>query len=107
MSRERKPITSQPGLEIEELDVPARDGYGIKVRCYRPSKQTERLPLLVYMHGGGWVTGSLETDDRSCRALVASLPLIVLNVEYRLAPEHKFPIGFEDSFDVVKWLRAG
>lgn len=58
------------------------------------------------MHGGGWVTGSLETDDLLCRRLARELPLVVLNVEYRLAPEFPFPVGVEDCFDVVKWVLA-
>ena len=106
MSRERKSITPQPGLDITELDVPARDGHQIRVRTYRQSATKVRpLPLFIYVHGGGYVTGGLETDDGSCRAIAAEVPLVVLSVEYRLAPEHPFPTGFEDCYDVVKWVR--
>ncbi|KAJ5098495.1 alpha/beta-hydrolase [Penicillium argentinense] len=61
------------------------------------------LPLLIYLHGGGYVTGGQETDDKACRALAPQIPVLALNVEYRLVTEHPFPIGFEDSFDVVRW----
>lgn len=105
MSRERKPIAPQAGLEIAELDVPARDGHSIRVRTYRQST-TKGLPhpLFIYIHGGGYVTGGLETDDATCRAIAAEVPLVVLSVEYRLAPEHPFPTGFEDCHDVVQWV---
>ncbi|KAI1038858.1 hypothetical protein LB503_007603 [Fusarium chuoi] len=58
------------------------------------------------MHGGGYVTGGLETDDVTCRALALEILVVVASVEYRLAPEHKFPVGFEDSFDVVRWAAS-
>ncbi|KAL4873212.1 hypothetical protein BDV12DRAFT_182449 [Aspergillus spectabilis] len=107
MTRDRLPITPQPGLEIEEFDVPARDGYPIRVRSYQQSANTSAsLPLLIYFHGRGFVTGSLETDDVYCRRIASEIPIIVLNVEYRLAPEHQFPVGFEDSLDVVRWAAS-
>jgi acetyl esterase/lipase len=103
MTRDHLPITPQANLNIEEFTVSARDGHLICVRAYSQTDCTD-LPLLIYLHGGGFVTGGLETDDDSCRALAAQIPLVVLNVEYRLAPENKFPVGFEDSFDVVRWV---
>lgn len=107
MSRDRLPITPEPGLSIEEFIIPARDGYEIRIRHYRSATSTEKLPVLVYIHGGGWVTGSLEMDDPTCRRLARELPLVVLNVEYRLAPEYRFPVGIEDCYDVVKWVTSG
>lgn len=90
---------------MAEFKIPARDDYPIAVRSYRQSSlRNHGLPTLIYLHGGGYMTGGLETDDASCRAVVAQIPVMVLSVEYRLAPEHKFPVGFEDSFDVVKWV---
>lgn len=107
MSRDRLPITPEPGLLIEEFTISARDGYPIRLRHYRRTDSADKaLPMFVYIHGGGWVTGSLETDDPTCRRLARELELVVLNVEYRLAPEHKFPQGVEDCFDVVKWVRT-
>ena len=103
MTRDRLSISPQPGLDIEEFDIPARDNHPIRVRSYKRSNSTD-LPLLIYLHGGGFVTGGLETDDESCRAIAADIPVLVLNVEYRLAPEHQFPVGFEDSRDVVYWV---
>lgn len=105
MTRERKPIVPQPGIDIIEFDVPLRDGANTTLRTYRQAASANRrLPALVYMHGGGFVTGSLETDDAPCRAIAEALDLVVVNVEYRLAPEYQFPVGFEDCFDVVRWV---
>lgn len=104
MNRDRVPITPDPRLDIWELEIPVRDGTSITARCYRKTDMQNSLPILVYMHGGGYVTGGLETDDRSCRAVALSLPVLILSLDYRLAPEYKFPTGFQDSFDAVKWV---
>lgn len=103
MTRDHLPPTPQPGLDIQEFSIPARDEHPICVRAYKQPNHAN-LPLLIYLHGGGFVTGGLETDDASCRALALELPIVVLNVEYRLAPENPFPTGFKDSFDVVRWV---
>ncbi|KAJ5347071.1 uncharacterized protein N7506_000324 [Penicillium brevicompactum] len=105
MTRDHLPITPQTGLDIDEFTIPARDGHSICIRSYKQTGGTD-LALLAYLHGGGFVTGGLETDDALCRNLAAQVPLVVLNVEYRLAPENKFPVGFEDSFDVVRWVAS-
>lgn len=104
MSRARLVIQAQPGLDISELDVVARDDHPIRVRVYRKT-DSQNLPLFIYIHGGGFVTGGLETDDRYCRKIAAEVDVAVVSVEYRLAPENKFPTGFKDSYDVVKWVR--
>lgn len=105
MPRDHDPITPQEGLDIVEFDIPVRDATPITLRTYRRiANRDEALPLLVYMHGGGYVFGGLETDDSTCRAIALELGIVVVNVKYRLAPEHKFPVGFEDSFDVVRWV---
>lgn len=90
MNREHLEIIPQPELDIHEFNIPARDEYPICVRAYKQSGQTH-LPLQIYLHGGGFVTGGLEKDDASCRALAAQIPVLVLNIEYRLAPENRFP----------------
>lgn len=104
MTRDHLKITPDPDLTIYEINIPARDNHPICARVYKQSNLSNPLPLLIYLHGGGFVTGGLETDDASCRTLAKEIPLLILNVEYRLAPENPFPIGFEDSFDVVRWV---
>lgn len=102
MDRNRKPIPPDPALDISEFLIKARDNYEIRLRSYT-RKNATNVPLFLYMHGGGFVTGSLETDDKSCRAIALAVDVCVLSVEYRLAPEHQFPVGFEDCWDVLKW----
>lgn len=105
MTRARDPIVPQDGLDIQEFEVPVRDGASIRLRSYRGTSHGDAtLPLFLYMHGGGYVTGGLETDDSTCRVIALKLPILVVSVEYRLAPEHKFPVGFEDCFDIVRWV---
>lgn len=79
---------------------------GVPVRRYDPRPQAE-LHTLVYLHGGGWVVGSLETHDSTCRALAARTPCRVIAVDYRLAPENPFPAGLEDAWAVLRAVAAG
>jgi acetyl esterase len=87
---------------VEDLTLPARDGHAVPVRLYAPSK--EILPLLVYFHGGGFTIGSVATHDALCRALSHLAHCAVVSVDYRLAPEHKFPVAANDAWDAVQWL---
>lgn len=74
----------------------------IPCRLYRPSANTD-LGLLVFFHGGGWVIGDLNSHDGVCRSLANKSGHAVLSVDYRLAPEHKFPAAFDDCVAAVKW----
>ena len=105
MTRDRQPIRPQEGLNLAEFDVPARDGSPAVIRSYRQSRFSHATAVLVYMHGGGYVTGSLETDDASCRAVAMAVEITILSIEYRLAPEYKFPVGFQDCMDVIRAVR--
>jgi acetyl esterase len=93
---------------VEPLSIPAPHG-AIPARIYRPRKlrKTNGLaPGLVFFHGGGWVIGNLETHDVVCRKLAEEGELIVISVDYRLAPEHKFPAAVDDSIIATKWIAA-
>ncbi len=74
----------------------------IPCRLYRPSAKTD-LGLLVYFHGGGWTIGDLNSHDGVCRSLANKSGHAVLSVDYRLAPEHKFPAAYDDCVTTVKW----
>ena len=87
---------------VDSFTFDARDGYAVPVRLYAPS--TEKLPVLVYFHGGGFTVGSLATHDTLCRNLSQLAQCAVLSVGYRLAPEHKFPQADDDAWDAVQWL---
>jgi acetyl esterase len=79
----------------------------IPVRIYVPRggrANGQELPGVVYFHGGGWVRGSLQTVDTLCRTLANSGACVVISVDYRMAPEHKFPAPFEDSLAATRWV---
>jgi acetyl esterase len=87
---------------LQDLAVPGPAGP-IPVRVYRPAPQGE-LPVLVYFHGGGWAICSLETHDATCRQLANDAGCAVVSVDYRLAPEHRFPAAPEDCFAALEWV---
>ena len=77
----------------------------IPLRIYRPEAQ-QPLPLVLYAHGGGWVTGSLDSHDKFCRILARRLPAVVVSVDYRCAPEHVYPAALDDFATAWGWARA-
>jgi len=87
---------------VEDLFIPARDGHAIPARLYAPSR--EALPVLLYLHGGGFTIGSVATHDSLCRHLSHLAQCAVLSLDYRLAPEHKFPVAANDAWDALQWL---
>jgi acetyl esterase len=88
---------------VQDLRLPMRDGAQIGARLYRPSGDT--LPVLMYLHGGGFTIGSVDTHDILCRQLAALSGAAVLSVDYRLAPEHVFPVAANDAWDALQWLQ--
>lgn len=94
----------EPVASVEERTIPGAEGP-LAARVYRPRAEAG-LPLLVYFHGGGWVIGNLATHDGLCRALANAAGAVVLAVDYRLAPEHKFPAAAEDAYAATRWAAA-
>lgn len=91
---------------VDNASVPGPAG-AIAVRIYRPLGAGSRaLPVLVYLHGGGHVLGNLDSHDETSRHLANTAGALVVAVDYRLAPEHKFPAAAEDSFAVTQWAAA-
>jgi acetyl esterase len=90
------------GVSVESLQIPGPDGP-IAARLYIPELEQPPLPLLVYLHGGGWVRGSLDTHDNPCRFLAREAGVLVLSVDYRLAPEHKFPAAVDDAVAALRF----
>lgn len=89
--------------DVHDFRVPGR-GASIPLRVYFPEDVDGPLPALVYFHGGGWVIGGLEMADPLCRALSNETGSIIISVDYRLAPEHKFPAGLEDCYTALEWV---
>ena len=88
--------------EITDRSVPGPAGE-IPVRIYRPSTEPG-LPVVVFFHGGGWVVGDLESHDHGARAIASKAECVVVAVDYRLAPEHKFPAALDDCWAVTEWV---
>ena len=89
---------------IDNRTITARDGAQIPVRIYTPVGEGD-FPIIVYYHGGGWVLNNLNTCHASCTLLAEKTNSIVVSVEYRLAPEFKFPIPLFDAYDAFYWVK--
>jgi acetyl esterase len=103
------PLPEYAGVRVEDRAILAANGAGgreIAVRVYRPAVGDGRLPVVVFFHGGGFVVCTLETHDPYCRALATEAGVMVVSVDYRLAPEHKFPAGVEDCLAATEWVLA-
>ncbi|RMZ26805.1 hypothetical protein D0859_09135 [Hortaea werneckii] len=92
-----------PGVKETDHQVSMRDGATIACRVYAPEQASTGSPLVVIYHGGGWCIGGLENEELLCRLLTSKLGCVCVNVDYRLAPEHKFPAPVHDSLDATKW----
>ena len=90
-------------VENLTLDLPGRN---IGARFYVPKEAGETPPVVMYFHGGGWVLGSLDTHDGTCRELARASGAAVLSVDYRLAPEARYPAAAEDCYDACIWAEA-
>lgn len=88
---------------VEDISLRARDGHAMPARLYAPRSQIA-LPVLLYIHGGGFSVGSLTTHDVLCRQLSRLGHCAVVSLDYRLAPEHRFPTAVHDSWDALNWL---
>ena len=99
------------GVTTKDLTVAADDGYEIHIRVYSTAKANSASdgklrPAALYMHGGGWMIGSVQADDLYARQLALGLDHIVVSVDYRLAPEYEYPVAGNDCYSVLLWLLA-
>ena len=98
------PLNLDPAhVAIEEIAITARDGHQVKIRIYRQNEDSTGAPL-IYFHGGCWIFCNIDTHDSVCRQLCQDTGKTVFSVDYRLAPEHKFPTGIQDSYDAALWI---
>jgi len=94
-----------PDLRIEDRTVGYGDVSEIPVRIYWPPTDADTgVPVVVFYHGGGWSIGDLDTHDPVARAHAVDAEAIVVSVDYRLAPEHPFPAGIDDSWAALRWV---
>ena len=91
---------------VQDLHLPAADGTPLAARLYAPVEPAHagHLPVLLYLHGGGFCIGGLDTHDNLCRQLAARSGGAVLALDYRLAPEHRFPTAVDDAWAALRWL---
>ncbi len=95
--------------EVKDLAIPGHaseghSGHPIPARLYRPNTHITPAPVLLFFHGGGWVIGDLDTHDSACAEIARGLNMTVVSVDYRLAPEHRFPAAAEDCLAATRWL---
>jgi acetyl esterase len=103
----RPPIAGAEMASVEDRRIPGgADGAQIGVRVYKPRGGDGPFPIVAYFHGGGWVIGDLETHDHWCRTLASGVGAVVVAVDYRLAPETRFPAAAEDCFAATRWVAA-
>lgn len=95
----------EPGVTWENITIPAA-GRSIPARLYKPAQQDPKAALIVFYHFGGGVIGTIETCHCFCTILAKEIGAPVLSVEYRLAPEHRFPAGIDDAVDAFEWGAA-
>lgn len=93
-----------PLARVQDLDIPGAGNAPLRARLYAQSH--ERLPVLLYLHGGGFTIGGIETHDSLCRQLAQRSGAAVVSLAYRLAPEHRFPTAVDDSFAALQWLAS-
>jgi acetyl esterase len=91
-----------PLPRVEDIVLPGADGVALPARLYAPSADV--LPVLLYLHGGGFTVGNLETHDSLCRQLALRSGAAVIALDYRLAPEHRFPTAVDDCFAALRAL---
>lgn len=100
---EMKSLASQ--IVMQDYQIPARDGYTLEARSYRSRSAPEdiKLPLYIHFHGGGFVFGTLSSEDASCARIALNAAVTVLNVNYRHTPEYFYPTAWNDSEDALEW----
>jgi acetyl esterase/lipase len=94
------------GVASRDEFAPGAQGTAVRVRVYRPNDQPGKMPALLWIHGGGYVMGDIEQDDRLMKQLVRRIDCVAVSVDYRVAPEHPFPAPVEDCYAALKWLFA-
>lgn len=95
-------------IGMQDFSIPARDGYKIEARTYRSKSASpdDSLPLYIHLHGGGFLFGTLSSEDGNCARIATTVPVVVLNVNYRHTPEHVYPTAWNDAEDAFEWAHA-
>lgn len=94
------------GLRIEDVYLPTKDGVAIRLRIYRPLTPRGKVPAMLWVHGGGFIVGCLEQDEPRNISLACELGMVIVALDYRLAPEHPFPAALVDCYVALLWLHS-
>lgn len=97
------PLPNPVAVEVRKVIGP--DGHAIPVRIYRPATPAPHA-VMISIHGGGWVRGSLDADEYRCHFMAHHAGCAVVSVDYRMAPEHRYPTALDDCLAVTRWVRA-
>ncbi|WP_026691928.1 alpha/beta hydrolase [Peribacillus kribbensis] len=100
----RQPAALDESLSITDEVITGPDGNGLPLRIYRNRFSTETQPVLLWIHGGGYILGSIDDNDDLCMAFVKGADCVVVSVDYRLAPEHPYPAPLEDCYSALTWI---
>lgn len=99
-----RPRTVPEIAQVQDIQIPGT-AAPLRIRIYNPEPHASApQPALIFIHGGGWCLNSVESHDSVCRALATQANVVVLSVDYRLAPEHQFPAGLEDCYAAAQWI---
>ena len=94
---------SFPLIPVDDIFIPVENDK-IRIRIYNPLKE-QILPVLIFIHGGGWFAGNIETHDVFCRKIAKYAKCIMVSIDYRLAPEYKYPCALEDCREAILWVK--
>lgn len=103
--RAPRPAPIRPVEKLAHVEDLRVGQHETPVRLYRPS-ESEPVPVIIFLHGGGWVAGGLDTHDALSRRLASTTGCLVVSVDYRLAPEYPFPAGLDDVLEVLEWTHS-
>jgi acetyl esterase/lipase len=103
---EMKQLSSQ--VLIQDYSIPTRDESAIEGRSYRPvdARETEKLPVYIHLHGGGFLFGTLASEDAICARIAINSRVVVLNINYRHTPEFSYPTAWHDAQDAFEWAHS-
>ena len=101
------PYRKPADVVVQNIFIPGQgDQPKIRLRKYTPKSSAEVTPVLIWLHGGGYIMGKPEMDDRICSTFVHELGIAVISVDYRYAPKHPFPAGLKDSYAALQWVAS-
>lgn len=89
---------------VRDTSFTAAEGHAIKLKVFNPIKTEHKLPVWIYLHGGGFCHGGYDTRNNFCKAIATRVNCVVVSVEYRMAPEHTFPAAPHDCYEALQWI---